>query len=145
VGVAVGASVAVLAASLILTFGVVRPLDEVSTFSSSRQVADIQSCLTVIPADASVSASNALLPRLSHRRQIYVLTLKDDADYVAIDLAAYLGHFFPGEQEQIRATITDSLANGYGVACSQGTTVVLHRGSNGALSPELSAFLGQAP
>ena len=63
-----------------------------------------------------------------------------------IDLAAYRGHFFAGEQDQIRATITDSLANGYGVACSQGTTVVLHRGSNnGGLSPELSTFVGQAP
>jgi len=145
-GVAVGASVAVLAAGLILTFGVVRPLDEVSTYISARQVADIQSCLTVIPEEASVSASNSLLPHLSHRRQIYLLSVKDDADYVAIDLAAYLGHFFAGEQDQIRATITDSLANGYGVACSQGTTVVLHRGSNnGGLSPELSTFVGQAP
>jgi uncharacterized membrane protein len=138
-------SLAVFAAGLILTFGVVRPFDEVGTYISPQQVADIQSCLTVIPADASVSASNALLPHLSHRRQIYLLTLKDDADYVAIDLAAYLDHFFPGEQEQIRATITDSLANGYGVACSRGTTVVLHRGSNNSgLSPELATFVGQA-
>src|SRR5438552_9706384 len=71
-GVAVGASLAVLAAGLILTFGVVRPLDEVSTYISARQVADIQSCLTVIPEEASVSASNSLLPHLSHRRQIYL-------------------------------------------------------------------------
>jgi hypothetical protein len=34
------------------------------------------------------------------------------------------------------------MANGYGVACSRGTTVVLHRGAaGGTLSPELSAFL----
>src|SRR5207244_5493688 len=119
VGVAVGASVAVLAASLILTFGVVRPLDEVSTFISSRQVADIQSCLTVIPADASVSASNALLPHLSHRREIYLLTMRADAQYLAIDLASYGGHFFPGEQTQIRDTITRALSGGYGVPCSK--------------------------
>ena len=98
----------------------------------------------MIPADASVSASNALLPHLSHRREIYLLTMKSDADYVAIDLATYLGHFFPGEEAAIRTTITDSLANGYGVACSKGTTVVLHRGaSGGTLSPELTAFLGR--
>ncbi|MFY9615500.1 MAG: DUF2079 domain-containing protein [Candidatus Dormiibacterota bacterium] len=142
--VGVGASIAVLAAGLIITFGLVRPLDELGTYVSARQVSDIQSCLTVIPADASVSASNALLPHLSHRREIYLLTMKSDADYVAIDLATYLGHFFAGEEAQIRTTITNSLANGYGVACSKGTTVVLHRGaSGGTLSPEISAFLSQ--
>ena len=144
--VAVGLSFGVLAAGLILSFGVIRPFDEVGTYISPAQVSNIQYCLTSIPADASVSASNALLPHLSHRRQIYLLTLKDDADYVAIDLAAYLGHFFPGEQARIRSTISDSLANGYGVACSRGTTVVLHRGSSGgALSSELSTFVSQAP
>jgi uncharacterized membrane protein len=144
--VGVGVSIAVLAAGLIISFGVVRPFDEVSTYSSQAQVSNIQSCLASIPADASVSASNALLPHLSHRRHIYLLTLNDDADYVAIDLASYLGHFFPGEQAEIRSTITDSLANGYGVICSRGTTVVLHRGaSGGALSPQLSSFLSQSP
>ena len=144
-GLAVGVSLAVLVAGLALTFGVVRPLDEIGTYVSGTQAATIQSCLTVIPPDASVSASNKLLPHLSHRREIYLLTLKADADYIAIDLDTYLGQFFPGEQTQIRTTISDALANGYGVVCSRGTTVVLHRGvSGGVLSPELSAFLAQA-
>jgi uncharacterized membrane protein len=137
-----GVSLAVLAAGLILSFGIVGPFDEVGTYISSRQVSDIQSCLTVIPADAPVSASFALLPHLSHRHQIYLLTMKSDADYVAIDLSTYLGHFFPGEEAALRTTITEHMANGYGVACSRGTTVVLHRGAaGGTLSPELSAFL----
>ena len=94
---------------------------------------------------ADVSASTALLPHLSHRHQIYLLTMKADADYVAIDLAAYLGHFFPGEEAGVRTTITEFMANGYGVACSRGTTVVLHRGAaGGTLSPELTAFLAQS-
>jgi hypothetical protein len=143
--VGVGVSLAVLVAGLILSFVVVRPFDEVGTYISARQVSDIQSCLRVIPADASVSASNALLPHLSHRREIYLLTMKDDAEYLAIDLATYLGHFFPGEEAAIRTTITDALASGYGVACSSGTTVVLQRGAGGGtLSPELSAYLAQA-
>jgi uncharacterized membrane protein len=143
--VGVGASVAILAAGLILSFGVVRPFDEVGTYISSQQVSDIRSCLAVIPADAGVSASTALLPHLSHRHQIYLLTMKGDADYVAIDLGAYLGHFFSGEEAAIRTTITQSMASGYGVACSRGTTVVLHRGAaGGTLSPQLSAFLAQA-
>ena len=138
----IAAAIAVLAAGLIVSFGLVRPFDEVGTYISAGQVADIQSCLSVIPSDASVSASNKLLPHLSHRRQIYLLTAKADADYVAIDLASYLGQFFPGEQAQIRATITQSLSNGYGVVCSRGLTVVLHRGAGPAsLSPEMATFL----
>src|SRR4029077_21180237 len=70
--VGVGVSLAVLAAGLILSFGGVRPFDEGGTYISSRQVSDIQSCLAVIPADAAVSASTALLPHLSHRYQIYL-------------------------------------------------------------------------
>ncbi len=125
--VAAGGSLAVLAAGLILSFGVVRPLDELSTYISANQAATIQSCLNTIPPDASVSASNRLLPHLSHRREIYLLTMKSDAEYIAIDLSTYLGQFFPGEEAQIRMIITQALANGYGIACSRGTTVVLHR------------------
>jgi uncharacterized membrane protein len=144
-GLGAGVSLAVLVAGLTLSFGVVRPLDELATYVSATQASAIQSCLTVIPPDVSVSASNKLLPHLSHRRAIYLLTVKADADYVAIDLDTYLGQFFPGEQAQIRTTISRALASGYGVACSRGTTVVLHRGvGGGVLSPELSAFLAQA-
>src|SRR2546426_1632662 len=126
--VGVGASLAVLAPGLILRFAVVRPLDEVGTYISTEQVSDIESCLQSIPTDASVSASNKLLPHLSHRREIYLLTMKSDADYIAIDLSTYLGQFFPGEEAQIRTIISHALANGYSVACSRGTTVILHRG-----------------
>ena len=144
--IAAGAvSIAVLAAGLVLTAGVVRPLDELGTYTWAGQAAEIQSCLDVIPPSASVSASDALLPHLSHRREIYLLTMRTDADYVAIDLASYGGHFFAGEQTQIRDTITRSLAGGYGVACSKGTTVVLRRGGGSqSMSPEVAAFLGGA-
>src|SRR2546426_10736183 len=137
------ASIAVLSAGLVLTVGIVRPLDELGTYTWAGQAAEIQSCLDVIPPTASVSASDGLLPHLSHRREIYLLTMKSDAHYVAIDLASYGGHFFPGEQMQIRDTIRRALAGGYGVACSKGTTVVLHRGGgNQTLSEKIAAFLG---
>jgi uncharacterized membrane protein len=139
-----GASLALLAAGMLLTFTVVRPLDELSGYVSEARIADIRSCLSVIPDDASVSASNKLLPHLSHRHQIYLLTMKADADYIAIDLATYLGRFFVGEDTQARTVIRNALSGGYGVSCSRGTTVVLHRGdSGGTLSPELTAFLNQ--
>lgn len=133
-------------AGAILTFGIVKPLAELQTYVSDRQVTAIESCLSVIPASVSVSAANKLLPHLSHRRQVYLLTLRTDADYIAIDLATYLGHFFPGEQAQIRTTIRKALANGYGVECSSGTTVVLDRsGGDATLSPELTAFMLSGP
>jgi hypothetical protein len=136
------ASLAVLAAGLVVTFALVRPLDELGTYTWAAQAADIQACLDVIPPTASVSASDGLLPHLSHRYQIYLLTMKADADYIAIDLASYAGHFFPGEIEQIRNTMAQALANGYGVACSRNTTAVLERGGGSAiLTPQLQSFV----
>lgn len=134
--------VGVLLGSVLITFVFVTPLDELGTYVPSAQVAQIQSCLDGIPPDASVSASNFLLPHLSHRREIYLLNLKTDAEYIAIDLATYRGRFAPGEEQQIRTTIQTSLSNGYGVACSAGTTVVLRRGGgNQPISPEIAGFL----
>ena len=138
-----GASIAVLAAGLSVSFGLVRPLDELGTYISASQAADIESCLAVIPADASVSASNVLVAHLSHRRQIYLVTARDDADYLALDAASDPGRALPGVEAQIRTTISGALSRGYGVACSRGTTAVLHRGASGSLSPQLSAFLSQ--
>jgi uncharacterized membrane protein len=138
----VAVAAGIVLAGGIVTFALVQPLAELGTYISAGQVAAIQSCLNVIPTTASVSASNALLPHLSHRRAIYLLTLRTDADVIAIDLAAYRNQFFPGEQAQIRATIQRALAGGYGVACSTGTTVVLQLGGGTqALSPELAAFM----
>ena len=142
-GFRVGVSIAVLAAGLIVSFGLVRPLDELGTYISASQAADIESCLAVIPADASVSASNVLVAHLSHRRQIYLVTARDDADYLALDAASDPGRALPGVEAQIRTTISGALSRGYGVACSRGTTAVLHRGASGSLSPQLSAFLSQ--
>ena len=141
--VRVGASIAVLAGGLIVSFGLVRPLDELGTYISASQAADTESCLAVIPADASVSASNVLVAHLSHRRQIYLVTARDDADYLALDAASDPGRALPGVEAQIRTTISGALSRGYGVACSRGTTAVLHRGASGSLSPQLSAFLSQ--
>ena len=132
-------------AGAVVSFGLVQPLAELDTYVSGRQVAAINSCLSVIPASASVSASNTLLPHLSHRRSIYLLTTRTDADYIAIDLATYLDHFFAGERAQIRATIKQALAGDYGVGCSIGTTVVLQRGGGTQqLSPDMAAFLASS-
>jgi uncharacterized membrane protein len=134
---------ALLGAGIVITFALIHPLDELGTYVSSRQAAEIQACLNVIPRTASVSAANYLLPHLSHRRQIYLLTMRTDADYIAFDLSSYQ-HFYPGEEALVRKDLVDALGNGYGVACTNGGTVVLERGaSSKTLSPELEQFIGQ--
>jgi uncharacterized membrane protein len=136
------AGAALVLVGAILTFGIAQPLDDLRTDVSDQQAATIQSCLDVISPAASVSASNVLVPHLSHRHQIYLLAARTDTDYIAIDLAAELDEY-PETAGTLRSTINTALSGGYGVDCSKGTTVVLHRGgSNTAMSPQLTSFLG---
>ena len=133
--------IAALAASALLTFVVVRPLGEVTTYLSSSRAAEIQSCLDTIPPDAAVTASNTLVPHLSHRDVIYEISIQSDADYIAVDPSTY-GNFFPGEEDQLRNIVRGALAAGYGVVCAKGTTLVLARvESTQQLTPELQRWL----
>jgi hypothetical protein len=50
-----------------------------------------------LPADAGVSASSALVPRLSHRPRVYVFPAVLDADYVFLDLRASSAPTSPGD------------------------------------------------
>lgn len=133
--------VAALAASALLTFVFVQPLAEVTTYLSGTRAAEIQSCLDTIPADAAVTASNTLVPHLSHRALIYEISLRSDADYIAVDPSTY-SNFFPGEEDQLRNIVRGALAAGYGVVCAKGTTLVLARvESMQQLTPELQRWL----
>ena len=139
--VALTPAVAILAATSVLSFAVIRPLAEVTTYVSDARAAEIQGCLDVIPPGASVTASNFLLPHLAHRPVIYLITSNLDADYMAIDLSTYR-NFFPGEEAQLRTDVINALAGDYGVACTRGETVVLARGApSHTLSPELTRWL----
>ena len=134
-------SVAAVLAGGILSFGIVQPLADLRLTLSGQQAAAIQSCLGVISASASVSASSVLVPHLSHRDRIYLLATSTDADFVAINLTTDLQQY-PAAAGPLRSTIANLQAAGYGVACSRGTTVVLHRGAGSStLSPELAAFM----
>ena len=131
--VALVASIAVTAA--------VNPLAELTTYLPGWRVAEIQSCLDTIPASASVTASNALVPHLSHRAQIYEIDLNSDADYIAVDPSTY-SDFYPGEEDKLRNQVRGALAAGYGVVCAKGTTLVLARvDSTLQLTPELQSWL----
>src|SRR5579859_4559744 len=134
-------AIGALVAGTIFTFGLARPLDEVSTYISDGRAAQIESCLATIPGNASVDASNSLVPHLSHRYEIYVITQRHDADYIAIDPSTY-GGFYAGEESQLRDLARTSLAGGYGVACAKGLTLVLAKGAPGqTLTPELDRWL----
>lgn len=132
--------VAAFAASAVVT-AAVNPIDELTTYLPNSRVAEINACLATIPSDASVTASNSLVPHLSHRAQIYEVTMQPSADYVAVDPSTYTD-FFSGEENQLRNLVRGDLAAGYGVVCAKGTTLVLARvDSPMQLTPELNAWL----
>ena len=136
--------VAALAAGAIFTVGVIRPFDEVGTYLSADRAAQIQSCLDTIPATAGVSASNTLVPHLSHRESIYVVTANTSQDYIAVDPSTY-PNFAPGEESHLRDVVRTALAGNYGVSCAQGLTLVLARGATGhTLTPDLERWLAGA-
>ena len=131
---------AALAASVVVTVAV-NPLAEVRTYLPDSRVAEINACLGTIPGGASVSASNTLVPHLSHRAEIYEITLHPSADYVAVDPSTY-PDFFKGEEDQLRNVVRGDLAAGYGIVCAKGTTLVLARvDSTLQLTPQLDAWL----
>jgi uncharacterized membrane protein len=99
---------ATLAAAIVLVGWVVRPLAPLVHYMSSARAAEIDACLDLIPASATVAASENLIPHLSHRRDIYRLGRRS-AEYLALDtgarthtggagtrrLASVAGHYVP--------------------------------------------------
>ncbi len=131
---------AAFAVSAVLTIAVVKPFAELSTYVSDAEAAQIQECLNVIPAADSVAATDSLVPHLTSRREIYEVTQNSSADYIAIDITT-LGRVNPVDT-QLRTIVSSSLADGYGVACSRGLTLVLGRGvTSDHLSPEIEQWL----
>lgn len=129
-----------LLASAVLSGFIVRPLAELGSYVSDSRASEIRQCLAVIPAGASVSATDALVPHLTSRPQIYEVTANASGDFIAIDVST-LGGTNPADA-QLRAIVQNAIDAGYGVACSKGYTVVLERGGpTGELSPELQRWL----
>jgi uncharacterized membrane protein len=120
---------------------VIRPLADLGTYVSTARAAQIQSCLTVIPPDASVAATSRVVPHLSERHQIYLVPAGTNSQYLAIDLTTN-GTLSAAYAQYLRGLLKTSLAGGYGVACSKGPTAVLVRGhGQGTLSPQMASFI----
>jgi len=130
-------AVGVVVAGLYFSFGRLRPLDELGRYTSAAHAAEIRTCLETIPADASVAATSALVPHLTHRREIYLLepTRRPSTEYLAVDTYTWI---YPLRLSNVRRLLTGALDGDYGVVCTRGGTAVLKRGAEGrSLSPEL--------
>ena len=79
------AAVGVLACGLVLTLAVVRPLRGLSGYMTATRAGEIDACLDRIPPDASVAASGALVPHLTHRLRIDPIFRRDDDAYLAVE------------------------------------------------------------
>ncbi|HET7554374.1 MAG TPA: DUF2079 domain-containing protein [Gaiellaceae bacterium] len=78
------AATAVLACGLVLSIAVVRPLHGLSGYMSAARAGKIDACLDRIPPQASVAASGALVPHLTHRPQIDPLFREEHDAYLAV-------------------------------------------------------------
>jgi uncharacterized membrane protein len=116
----------VVLAGLYFSFGRLRPLDELRRYTSDAQIAAIRSCLDTIPAEASVAATSALVPHLSHRRDIYVLDRRPlpATDYYALDASTWI---FPLTGRDVERLAAQLRRRGHEVACRRGSTIVLAR------------------
>lgn len=141
--VAIGAGV--LAAGLYFSFHRIAPLDELERYTSERKIGEIRDCLRAVPPHASVAATSALVPHLSHRDRVYVLDRRPlpRTDYLAIDTSTWRHPLTLAELDRL---VTRTLARpGWGVACSKGGTVVLARGApSKALAPELRSIFARS-
>jgi uncharacterized membrane protein len=80
-----------------------------------------------IPAQASVSATNSLVPRLSNRSHIFIFPKIEDAEYVAIDTRS---SYFPfGEREELCAAARRLMTGSdYGTVFFSDGLILLRRG-----------------
>jgi uncharacterized membrane protein len=124
--VALAAGALVLALGLYFSFARLRPLDELQRYTTDEQIAAIERCLAVIPDGASVAATSALVPHLSHRRRIYALDRRPvpDVDVYALDLSTWT---FPFTRADARRLVERKRAAGYRVRCSLASAFVLAR------------------
>jgi uncharacterized membrane protein len=79
------AVVGVLACGLVLSLGVIRPLHALPGYMTAARAGEIDACLDRIPQRASVAASGALVPHLTHRLQIDPLFRQHHDAYLAVE------------------------------------------------------------
>jgi uncharacterized membrane protein len=116
---------AVLVCGLALVIWSVRPLRGLTTYMSAHRAAEVESCLSTIPSNATVAASNQLVPHLTHRKGIYRLFVRSGQEYLAIvddtpvgkQVLGFVRGRRPVEPENIR----------YAPVCARGGVTILRR------------------
>jgi len=103
-----------LAAGVVVTAFVVRPLGPLTHYMSAARATEIDRCLDAIPSQASVAASQHLIPHLTHRTDITPLYRRRDQEYLAAD--GRRGH-----------RLLVAPPTGYRVLCRGGPVTVLAR------------------
>lgn len=139
----VAAGAAALVVGAYFTFVRIDPLAELDRLPSEDVAAAMSDCLDRIASDASVAATSALVPHLSHRRDIRLIEAPraPSTEFVAIDAFTWIQ---PLQPTDIPALLRASEQAGYSIVCSRYGTVVLRRGDQepgGMLSPELRSLL----
>jgi hypothetical protein len=123
-GLVMPLAAAMTVAGAMTTFVFVRPLVPLTGLISARRADEIRACLRDIRPGASVSATEALVPHLSHRREIYPLYVGRPTDYIAIDTSTSIAGL---TRPRTRTIVQRSLRDGYNVRCRRGATIVLGR------------------
>jgi uncharacterized membrane protein len=100
--------------------------------------------LEEIPAQASVSAANSLVPRLSNRPHIFIFPKIQDAEYVAIDTRS---SYFPfGDREELcAATRKLIMGSDYGSVYFSDGLILLQRGAPDEIQVSPAAVCKGAP
>jgi len=119
-------ALALLASGAFFTLYRMKPLDELTRYAAAERAAEIRACLATIPAGASVTATSALVPHLSERRQIRLLDRPraPDTRYLAVDTSTWI---FPLSRAGAGRAVRAARATGYRTRCVRGPTVVLER------------------
>ena len=103
-----------------------------------------QAIIDQIPPDAKVSAHDRLNPHVSGRSTLYIFPRVDDADTVFLDVT---GAAWPQHPSDLRRTVDELLANGFGVAAaSDGYLLLRQDAQETALPPAFfTAWQPDAP
>src|SRR5262249_18301859 len=87
--------------------------------------------LRAVPGDVAVSASSALYPHMADRHRLYWFPARQDADWVAVDVA---GTSHPLDPAEMRDTVIDLLATGdWGGGAARDGLLVPHQAQRGRL------------
>lgn len=92
---------------------------------------DTRFVLSKVPKNASVETQNNLLPHLSHRREIYILPIIRDTDYIVFDLHPGQDNwnFYTDNLEIAKAQFKELVLSGqYKVTVSAGDAYLLDNG-----------------